>query len=58
MEAHECESLIRYYGYYANAARGMRKKFGLEKEDEDGIDVEVGRRGKASSSLLKIAENA
>ena len=24
------ETLIRYYGYYANAARGKRKKLGLE----------------------------
>ena len=26
------ESLIRYYGYYANAARGKRKKLGLENQ--------------------------
>ncbi|MCX6556610.1 MAG: transposase [Candidatus Aminicenantes bacterium] len=24
------EALIRYYGYYANIARGKRKKLGLE----------------------------
>jgi hypothetical protein len=35
------ESLIRYYGYYANAARGKRKKQGLETEIEDSVDVEI-----------------
>lgn len=35
------ESLIRYYGYYSNAARGKRKKLGIETEIEDGLDVEV-----------------
>jgi len=31
------ESLIRYYGYYANAARGKRKKLGLENQVEINI---------------------
>jgi len=35
------ESLIRYYGFYANAARGKRKKLGLEKEEAPNIDVKV-----------------
>lgn len=35
------ESLIRYYGFYANAARGKRKKLGLETEDAHNIDVKV-----------------
>jgi hypothetical protein len=26
------EALIRYYGHYANAARGKRKKLGLESQ--------------------------
>lgn len=35
------ESLIRYYGFYSNAARGKRKKLGLEKEEAPNIDVKV-----------------
>jgi Zn finger protein HypA/HybF involved in hydrogenase expression len=35
------ESLIRYYGFYSNAARGRRKKLGLEKEEAPNIDVKV-----------------
>ena len=35
------ESLIRYYGFYANAARGKRKKLGLEKEDTGNIEIEI-----------------
>ena len=29
------ESLIRYYGYYSNAARGKREKMGFERETPD-----------------------
>jgi len=32
------ESLIRYYGYYSNAARGKRKKLGIETESDDGLN--------------------
>ena len=37
------EALIRYYGYYSNAARGKRKKSGLELDILDGKfgDVDV-----------------
>ena len=35
------EALIRYYGYYSNAARGKRKKLGLEPDLLDGKVVEV-----------------
>ncbi len=31
----------RYYGYYSNAARGKRKKLGIETELEDGLNVVV-----------------
>ncbi len=33
------ESLIRYYGYYSNAARGKRKKLGLDPADDIEIDI-------------------
>jgi len=35
------ESLIRYYGFYSNAARGKRKRFGLETVSKDSIDIEI-----------------
>jgi len=35
------EALIRYYGYYSNAARGNRKKLGLEPDILDGKFGEV-----------------
>ena len=35
------EALIRYYGYYSNAARGKRKKLGLEPDLLEGKVVEV-----------------
>ena len=35
------ESLIRYYGYYSNAARGKRKKLGLETESDISINQEI-----------------
>jgi len=35
------ESLIRYYGFYANAARGKRKKLGLDTESESSINQEI-----------------
>ena len=35
------ESLIRYYGFYGNAARGKRKKSGLENEDTENIKIDI-----------------
>ena len=35
------ESLIRYYGFYSNAARGRRKKLGLEKDNSENIKFEM-----------------
>ena len=35
------ESLIRYYGFYSNAARGKRKRLGLETVSKDSIDIEI-----------------
>lgn len=35
------ESLIRYYGFYSNAARGKRKRLGLETVSTDNIDIEI-----------------
>jgi hypothetical protein len=35
------ESLIRYFRFYSNVARGKRKKLGIETESEDGLNVVV-----------------
>ena len=35
------ESLIRYYGFYANAARGKRKKLGIENSNKDNIEIKI-----------------
>ncbi len=35
------ESLIRYYVFYANAARGKRKKLGIENSNKDNIEIKI-----------------
>ena len=35
------ESLIRYYGFYANAARGKRKKLGIQNSNKDNIEIKI-----------------
>ncbi len=39
------EQMVRYYGYYSNKSRGLRKKAGKDKEISALIDSDISRTG-------------